>query len=388
MNDSLGDRMKDFYEGRSKTFLARRTPVIIRIDGKAFHTFCKRFERPYDHFLNTALNKVALHLCQNIQSVKFAERHFDEISLLLTDYDNFQTDAYFDYNVQKICSVAASMATAEFCRQLAKTSFKPRHNGDWIDKEYIGWEESWPCFDARCFNIPEAEVENYFWWRMLDGTRNSISMQAQSKFSHRELQGKNSNDMQEMLFQEHGINWGNLPQGQKVGFVFKKIDHKGSRVWVEEGSPSKRTGLTGFMKDIKFRMADCGENPNNTETVVEEKPVESDASSSEERICAIQQDLEKRGVFLQLVIASDKDGMLQVIGYGEGGTVNFLSQETACVKVYSGEFNSRMMQEIGSFSMPKQEDKFWENRRKEKALETQNKSSEPKKKGFWGKLLK
>lgn len=216
-NNALGDRMKG-YEQDGK--LLNRIPVIIRIDGKAFHTFCKRFERPYDSILNDKLNKVMKVLCSEIQGAKFGERHSDEISILVTDYDRINTDAYFDYNIQKISSVTASIATAEFCKQLTLNACFP------YDKEYLNWEESWPNFDSRCFNIPENEISNYFWWRHLDATRNSIGMLARSKFSHKELHNKNTDQMQEMLFSKFGINWNDFPQEMKSGFICTREMHK------------------------------------------------------------------------------------------------------------------------------------------------------------------
>ena len=119
-------RMKSFYEKRDVTYLTRRVPVIVRVDGKCFSSFCKRFQKPYDEFLNRSLNAVMYKLCSDIQGCKFAERHSDEISLLLTDYDSIDTDCYFDYKVQKICSVVAGVATAEFCRQLVKHNIRSR----------------------------------------------------------------------------------------------------------------------------------------------------------------------------------------------------------------------------------------------------------------------
>jgi len=220
-NDSLGNRIKE-YELVSKNYLTKRIPVICRIDGKCFSTFCKRFERPYDKFFNNSMNQVMKFVCENVQGAKFAERHSDEISILITDYDKITTDSYFDYNVQKIVSVISSMATAELCRLMAKASFKQPHFGNWINKEYIGWEENWPMFDCRCFNIPKSEVANYYWWRLLDSKRNSINMLAQSEFSHKELQSITCNQMQEKLFQERQINWNDIPQGQKSGFSCKK----------------------------------------------------------------------------------------------------------------------------------------------------------------------
>lgn len=272
MKDDLGNRMKDYYEGRAKSYLTRRTPVIIRIDGKAFHTFCRRFERPYDEFLNDSLNGVMQYLCQNIQGVKMAERHSDEISLLLTDYDTINTDCWFDYNVQKMCSVSASMATSEFCRKLVynevverDTICNPLIRVPEIHEPSLAIDEAWPNFDARCFNLPENEIANYFWWRMLDAKRNSISMFAQANFSHKELQGLNSNQMQEKLWQEKQINWGTLPQGQKIGFICtrekqmkpipdgpKKGEMVERAVWAVKGSPSSKTELDEQISSIKF----------------------------------------------------------------------------------------------------------------------------------------
>ena len=255
MKDDLGDRIKSFYEDRNKTYLLRRTPVIIRIDGRAFHSFCKRFEKPYDGFLNQSLNNVMLYLCKNIQGVKMAERHSDEISLLLIDYDDINTDSFFDYNVQKICSISASMATSEFCRQLAKNSYKSYggdYGDDWARREVIDWDENWPCFDSRCFNIPEKEIANYFFWRHLDAKRNSINMLAQSLFSHNELQDKTCNEMQEMLFQRKGINWGKLEGGRKAGFIAIK---------------EKETKTVSYHRKDKNGGSECSPNPIITKEV-------------------------------------------------------------------------------------------------------------------------
>jgi len=208
-NDDLGTRMKELYEVRSKTSLVRRIPVIIRLDGKSFHTFCRRFKKPYDIFFNQVMRLTMQYLCEKVQGAKFAERHSDEISILLTDTDSNKTEAFFDYEIQKICSIVASWASTALCRKLVD-------NGRLKD-------EDWPVFDCRCFNLPENEISNYFWWRLLDATRNSIQSVAQSKFSHAQLHKKNTKQMQEMLFQEHGINWAHLPQVQKSGMICTKV---------------------------------------------------------------------------------------------------------------------------------------------------------------------
>ena len=261
-NDSLGDRMKE-YESVPKICLTKRVPVIIRADGKAFHTFCKRFERPYDEVFNDCMNLVMKHLCENIQGAKFAERHSDEISILITDYDKITTDSYFDYGVQKIVSVVAGMATAELCRILSSGEFG-RGKEVFMPIDWSG--EAWPTFDCRCFNIPESDIDNYFWWRNLDAVRNSINMLAQSKMSHSSLQGKNCNEVQEMLFQDHGINWNDIPQGQKSGFCCfktkkkKKIEkgpYKGQdferNIWVVQPSASAKHMLDSQIQYVLHR---------------------------------------------------------------------------------------------------------------------------------------
>ena len=264
--------MKEFYEKRAQTSLIRKIPVIIRVDGKCFKSFCKRFKKPYDHFLNNSLNDVMKFLCENIQGAKLAERHSDEISILLTDFDTIQTDAYFDYEVQKICSIVASMATAEFCRLLAQASYKKRFFGSlggWSNRVCLKWYESWPNFDTRCFNIPQDEISNYFWWRMLDAKRGSINMVAQAHFSHKSLQGLSCDQMQEKLWQEKQINWAKLPQGQKIGFICRKEKcekeipngpNKGEKVernvWAIIESPSCKSDLDEIINGIQLVKED------------------------------------------------------------------------------------------------------------------------------------
>ena len=257
IKDNLGERMKSFYEGRSQTYLLRRTPVIIRVDGCHFHNFCKRFEKPYDKLLNDCLNNTLKYLCGKVQCVKLGQRHSDEMSLLLLDYENLTTEPYFEYNVQKMCSIVSSMASTEFCKQLTKDTISRTENN------VLLWNEDWPTFDARCFNIPENEVSNYFHWRLLDCKRSSINMMAQSLFSHSQLQNKTCNEMQEMMFQEKGINWDTLPQEQKSGMLctkklIKKPIEKGPEagkvcyrnVWETDPAPKQKSDLDGIIRDV------------------------------------------------------------------------------------------------------------------------------------------
>ena len=209
--DDLGDRMKKNYENRTRNYLPRRTNTIIRLDGKAFHTFTKKFNKPYDNVLASSMDMTARDLCENIQGAVMAYIQSDEISILLTDYENLNTDAWFDGNIQKITSVSASMCTGYFNQHINRFGvFNP---------------ELMAFFDSRVFTIPETEeVINYFIWRQQDAVRNSIQMLAQSLYSHKELMNKNSSELQEMCFQK-GENWNDVNGGFKRGRIIVKVPH-------------------------------------------------------------------------------------------------------------------------------------------------------------------
>lgn len=215
--DDLGNRMKTFYEEIPKTRLMRRTPVIIRIDGKAFHTFTRGFKRPFDDVLIKTMQETAKYLCENIQGCQLAYTQSDEISLLLIDYQGFETSAWFDYEIQKMCSISASMATMAFNRIFSEIVSDLKVDDTKPMDRYFEAVYSGAVFDARVFNIPREEVTNYFYWRQLDASRNSIQMVGQANFSHKELQYKSCNDIQDMLMTQKGINWNDFPTYQKRG---------------------------------------------------------------------------------------------------------------------------------------------------------------------------
>ena len=241
--DGLGDRMKENYENRAKTYLLRRTPVIIRLDGKAFHTFTRGFVKPFDKRLIEAMQETTLKLCQNIQGCVLGYTQSDEITLVLTDYQTLDTDAWFDYSVEKMCSVASSMCTLYFNRIFHNKirEFVNEHAHVVNDTETYGEElsnsvnkvikayknsiEKGALFDARVFNVPKEEVTNAVLWRQNDATRNSISSLAQAYFSHKELHGKNSSQMQDMLMEKHAINWNDLDIPKKRGTAIVKDDN-------------------------------------------------------------------------------------------------------------------------------------------------------------------
>lgn len=223
VNDELGKRMKEYYENISKTKLIRRTPVAIRIDGKAFHTFTNGFQRPFDEILIKSMQETMKYLCENIQGCVLGYTQSDEITLILVDYKKLTSSAWFDYEVQKLCSIAASMATMAFNKAFDKNfhdAYPDKSVNTGNIAQYLAYDKAQKrgaMFDARVFNIPKEEVTNLIYWRQLDATRNSIQMVGQANFSHKELQNKSCNKIQDMLLTEKGINWNDFPTHQKRG---------------------------------------------------------------------------------------------------------------------------------------------------------------------------
>ena len=226
VRDMLGDRMKDYYENRYKFTLTRRTPVIIRIDGKAFHSFTRHLRKPYDEIFHDAMNETLKYLCENIQGCKFGYTQSDEISLVLTDFDTLSTDAWFDYELQKMCSISASMATLQFNKMFREyadqyidgvTALQDTDvESDYL-KALLNCLVKGAVFDARCFNIPEDEIVNYFIWRQNDATRNAIRMLGYCHYSSKEIENVSNNDLQDMLFLEKGINFNDMDTEYKRG---------------------------------------------------------------------------------------------------------------------------------------------------------------------------
>jgi tRNA(His) 5'-end guanylyltransferase len=192
-------------------------PVIIRLDGKAFHTFTKGFEKPFDMVMVRAMQETMKYLCENIQGCVLGYTQSDEITLVLIDYQNLNSDAWFDYEVQKLCSVSASMATFAFNRNFARLAALEPEKKTKQTNAYTEVASKGAFFDARCFNIPKEEVTNCLLWRQQDATRNSIHMTGRAYFSHKQIEGLNSNDIQNLLLQEKGINWNDLPTTLKRG---------------------------------------------------------------------------------------------------------------------------------------------------------------------------
>lgn len=205
---SLGDRMKS-YEDVTESVLLPRVPYIIRVDGKAFHTYTKGCERPWDSKLERVMDLTAKALCENIQGARIAYVQSDEISILVHDYRTFDAQRFFGGRIQKIASVCASIAGATF----TKNSWHIFDDGfDFDRSKYI----KLAYFDCRVFSLPESDVCNYFLWRQQDATRNSIQMLARTLYSNKELHKKKTKDLMDLCHAK-GKNWNDVSTRNKRG---------------------------------------------------------------------------------------------------------------------------------------------------------------------------
>lgn len=232
--DPLGSRMKANYEDRDRHYLTRRMPVILRIDGKAFHTYCAPLKDRFHAGFIEVMNLTAIALCEHVQGVQFAYIQSDEISILLHDYKTLQTEAWFDYNQSKVESVSAAIAAATFTANSWKIWATEAWNG--IDYPSAIHDLKPAYFDSRAFNTPEAEVCNYFVWRQKDAICNSIQSLGQSLFSQKQLHGKSCSELQEMCFQS-GHNWNDLDAYKKRGRCVVKQE----RMHVLDGEVTMRS---------------------------------------------------------------------------------------------------------------------------------------------------
>lgn len=182
---SLGDRIKR-YENVYRATATPRMPLMVRVDGRAFHTFTRGLSKPFDPGLMSAMVSAAVEVAKDMQGFKAAYIQSDEATFCITDYDSLETSGWFDYNTSKIVSISAALMTANFNR--------------------FFYSDHLAVFDSRAFSIPKEDVVNAFLWRAMDWKRNSIQMYARAFFSHKQMHGKAQSDIHEML---HGIgkNW-------------------------------------------------------------------------------------------------------------------------------------------------------------------------------------
>lgn len=231
MKDSLGDRIKSQYEDRTRIMLPRRTYTIVRVDGKAFHTWTRGLARPYDTTLMLCMDEAAKKLCKDAAGSEFAFVQSDEISLLLTDFRKPESAAWFDGNLQKLASVCASIVTAAFNIAVAQSGLPKDPDA---------------TFDARAFVIPDpVETDNYFRWRQKDAERNSVAMLSQAYASAKQLHGK-GREAQHDIIHEAGDNWNDHPASFKRG---RAIVYRDMR-WIVDHETPVFTRDTEYLKRL------------------------------------------------------------------------------------------------------------------------------------------
>lgn len=229
---ALGDRMKS-YEATYRALLPRRTYTLLRLDGRAFHSYLRGCERPFDETFMADMDAVAETLCTEIAGAVFAYTQSDEISVLVSDFSSIGTEPWFGGVVAKQLSVSASLATAVLNER------RPGKRA---------------LFDARLFTLADpVEVANYYIWRQRDAVRNSISMAAQARFSHKRLHGVNSGGMQELLWSEAGVNWNDYPDGCKRGRITVRQTGERDVVYVD-----RRTQETVQTKAVRSWWSTTG----------------------------------------------------------------------------------------------------------------------------------
>jgi tRNA(His) 5'-end guanylyltransferase len=238
IHDKMGERMKG-YEAAAQHYLTKRTPVIIRCDSKAGHTFTKHLRKPIDNIFREAMENAMVRTAKEIQGCYFAYEESDEVTFLLQDYETLETDAWFGYRTDKLCSITASYMTLYFNQEFKRiaedyiwnwthcmvpqsmTLFEEEKKYHTTLRKCI---EKGLIFDARCFNIPKEEVVNVVLWRQMDSMRNSIQSIGHHYLSQKEMNGKNNDEVLAML-KEKGINyWETMPHHHKVGVCCYRED--------------------------------------------------------------------------------------------------------------------------------------------------------------------
>jgi len=200
-NYDLNRRMKMYEAYETKRMFIPRLPVLVRLDGKAFHTWTKGLKKPFDGDLHMCFVETTKKLVEST-SARTGYTQSDEITLLFYT-DDQKSQIYFNGKTQKLVSVLASMTTSYFDRFTNGVLTRPRVP---------------PLFDCRAWTVPNREeAANVFVWREQDAVRNSIQGLGQAYFSHKQLHKKSCDEIQEMLFSEHGINWNDCPDKQKRG---------------------------------------------------------------------------------------------------------------------------------------------------------------------------
>lgn len=264
-NDSLGNRQKG-YEAVYKQKLVPKMPIVMRIDGKAFHTFTKGMKKPFDDLLIDSMQKTMLALCKDTPTCKLGYTQSDEITIVCVCDDMKKTEGLYDYKVQKILSIIASKATRYFNQFFFE-------NVDKLQKDINAFKNVVDItvykkklfvaeFDCRVMNIPEWDIINNLIWRQQDATRNSIQMLGQAYFSQKELNKKNTSQIMDMLMLQKNVNWNNLETFKKRGSCCYRKDNGSKRnPWYVDNDMPILTEDNARAQFLKIMFGNITNNP-------------------------------------------------------------------------------------------------------------------------------
>lgn len=227
--DSLGNRMKA-YEAVNEHYLVPKMPFIIRVDGKAFHTFTKHFKKPFDSIMERAMKATMQSLCKDIPGCVLGYTQSDEITLVCTYSDRIVSEAWFNGRIEKIVAISAAKATKYFnkhYREAVLSVFSEKNDINAWDVHMIyhkNFDEA--EFDARVFNLPEWDCINNIIWRQQDAIRNSVEMVGHCFYSARELNRVNTDMIKMKLLTDHNIMWDAYPEYNKRGTFCYKVQRE------------------------------------------------------------------------------------------------------------------------------------------------------------------
>lgn len=263
--DLLGNRQKT-YEAVYKQTLVQKAPIVIRIDGKAFHSFTKKMAKPFDDLLIDTMQKTTLELCKDLATCKFGYTQSDEITLVCICDDVIKTEGLFKYKAQKIISIVASKATKYFNKifyeNVIKLENNPYEYKNVVDINIYKNKLFEAEFDCRVMNIPEWDVINNIIWRQQDATRNSIQMLGQAYFTQKELEEKNCSEIMDKLMNEKNINWNNLEIYKKRGSCcYRKENDKKRKKWIIDKNMQILTTPEAKEKFTKILYSETKNNP-------------------------------------------------------------------------------------------------------------------------------
>lgn len=220
--EKLEDRML-YYRSITDYKVKQKSYVMVMLDGKNFSSkIKKKYKLPFDQEFINIMNDTAAYVCSQVQGAKLAYVQSDEISIVLTDFDNNDTDCYYGYRLTKMLSIIASIATSFFNKAVITNLINnATDKGNLLDMMN---KESLYQFDCKVWNVPTYnDVFAWFLYRQNDCIKNSKGQAAQTYLSHNELLGKTCDEQIQMLLNIHNIDWNAYCDGMKFGrFIYKK----------------------------------------------------------------------------------------------------------------------------------------------------------------------